>query len=47
MFVSRLFCLKIMLVGAEKFAKAVEGKEKNVSKLYLRDANAWDYMEDL
>lgn len=47
MFVSRLFCLKIMLVGAEKFAKGVEGKERDVIKLYLRDANAWDYIEDL
>lgn len=30
-----------MLVGAEKFAKAVEGKEKDVNKLYFRDAGGF------
>lgn len=28
-------------------AKVVEGKEKDVSKLYFRDADVWDYTEDL
>lgn len=34
---------------AEKFAKAVEGKEKDVSKLYFRDAGGfvgWDYTSE-
>lgn len=38
-----------MLVGAEKFAKAVEGKEKDVIKLYFRDAGGfvgWDYTSE-
>lgn len=44
MFVSRSLCLEMMLVGAEKFAKVVGGKEKDVVKLYVLDADAWDYM---
>lgn len=35
-----------MLVGAEKFAKVVEGKEKDVIKSYVLDADVWDYTED-
>lgn len=38
-----------MLVGAEKFAKGVEGKEKDVSKSYFRDAGGfvgWDYTSE-
>ena len=34
-------------VGAAKFAKAIEGAEKDVIKSNLKDADAWDYAEDL
>lgn len=38
-----------MLVGAEKFAKGVEGKERDVIKLYVQDAGGsvgWDYTSE-
>ncbi|PIA97794.1 Oxalate decarboxylase OxdC [Cercospora beticola] len=33
--------------GAAKFAKAIEGAEKDVIKSNLKDADAWDYAEEL
>lgn len=48
MFVSRLFCLEMMLLWVRRsFVKGVEGKEKDVIKLYFRDAVKWDYTEEL
>lgn len=34
-------------VGAAKFAKAIEGAEKDVIKSNLKDADAWDFAEEL